>query len=77
MDAEFTPEAWWPDLYAPLSQQERRALTNTLAADWHEGWTPSREDVADLLALRAGTLTRSEYHARALSRAGNPVPASA
>jgi len=41
----------------------------SLAAGWHEGWTPTREDVADLADYARGVLTMDEYQARSLVKA--------
>jgi hypothetical protein len=64
MSAEFNIEARWPELFAPLSETERRAIVNTLASGWHEGWTPNRADVADLIDVTRGVIDEAEYRTR-------------
>ena len=35
----------WPSLFDDLPAADRYLITQTVAAGWHEGWTPDREDV--------------------------------
>lgn len=48
----------------------------TFAANWHKGWTPNREDVADLAAQTRGDITVDEYFRRTDARAGRAAGAS-
>ncbi|RDH95077.1 hypothetical protein DEU32_11442 [Curtobacterium sp. AG1037] len=57
-------EAEYPDLFAPLSAQDRDAVLQTLASSWHEGWTPNRADVVDLVDLVTGAIDNAEYERR-------------
>jgi Antitoxin VbhA len=59
-------EARWPELFAPLSDEQRRSVVSTLASSWHEGWVPNRDDVADLAALVAGRIGMDEYQRRGI-----------
>lgn len=62
--------ALWPELFDGLDETQRNAIRQTFAANWHEGWTPNREDVADLTAQTRGEITLDEYFRRADARAG-------
>jgi len=66
MSVEFDIEARWPELFAPLSDGQRRSIVSTLASSWHEGWVPNRDDVADLAALVAGRIGMDEYQRRGI-----------
>ncbi|GAA1821728.1 hypothetical protein [Agromyces neolithicus] len=65
----FDIETRWPDVFAPLSAEQRTIVVQTLANQWLEGWEPNRGDVADLADLVRGALTEAEYDARARARA--------
>ncbi|MDO4241117.1 MAG: hypothetical protein Q4C71_01105 [Microbacteriaceae bacterium] len=65
MQGEFNIEARWPELFAGLSDKARNAVVNALASNWHEGWTPNREDVKNLTDLVRGDITEAEYDRRA------------
>ena len=65
----FDPEATWPDLFAPLDAKGRRAIVNALTAGWHEGWEPTREEVADLIAEATGEINEAEFMRRVDARA--------
>ena len=64
MAVEFDIEARWPDLFEGLSALDRRAVVQTLASGWHEGWVPNRPDVADLVDVTRGVIDESEYNNR-------------
>lgn len=38
-------EQQYPELFAQLDDKQRRAVVQSLAAGWHEGWQPTREGV--------------------------------
>ena len=61
---EFDIETRWPELFEGLSALDRRAVVQTLANGWHEGWVPNRPDVADLVDLTRGDIDRDEYRRR-------------
>ncbi|CAM3211022.1 antitoxin VbhA family protein [Actinomyces slackii] len=67
--APFTPDLWWPDLFATLTPADKDIFIQSLAANWHEGWVPSREDVADLIAVHHGDLTPLQAARRSADRA--------
>lgn len=68
--------ARWPELFDGLDEVQRNAIRQTFAANWHKGWTPNREDVADLAAQTRGDITVDEYFRRADARAGRAAGAS-
>lgn len=61
----FEIEQRWPELFEPLSDVERRAVVNTFASNWHEGWVPNRADVENLTLYVRGAITKDEYDQRA------------
>jgi len=63
----------WPDLLALLSVPQRRAVLNALAAGWHEGWEPNREDVSDLVDYARGAITTEEYQERSIAKVRNII----
>lgn len=67
---ELDLEGRWPELFERLDQEQRRAVVDSFVDGWHEGWEPTRQDVADLTELVAGVITKDEYRARALRAAG-------
>ena len=63
---KFDIEDRWPELFVQLDETQRRAVVQSLASAWHEGWTPNREDVENLtdearaeLGISGGTLRLS------------------
>lgn len=60
----FDIEERWPELFAQLDPEQRRAVVQSLAADWHEGWEPNREDVEHLTDRARGAIDREEYMRR-------------
>ena len=59
----------WPELFAPLDQVQRRAVVQSFAAAWHEGWEPNREDVALVVDEALGVIDFDELVRRARVRA--------
>lgn len=64
MAAEFDIEGRWPELFEQLDAVQRRAVVQSLAAAWHEGWEPNREDVENLTDRARGAIDRKEYSRR-------------
>lgn len=58
---KFNIEERWPELFAQLDETQRRAVVQSLASAWHEGWTPNREDVENLTDEARGAIDRAEY----------------
>lgn len=69
MTTRFDIEERWPELFAQLDETQRRAVVQSLAADWHEGWIPNREDVKNLTDRVRGAIDREEYVRRVRRRA--------
>lgn len=65
MPAEFNIQARWPELFAPLTERQRRIVVNAFASSWHEGWVPNRPDVENLTDLVRGAIDEAEYDRRA------------
>ena len=61
MRERFDIESRWPDVFEGLDDQQRWNVVEALAANWHEGWIPNREDVARLTAKVRGDIARYEY----------------
>ncbi|PCC41485.1 hypothetical protein CIK58_05040 [Brevibacterium aurantiacum] len=69
MSDRFDIESRWPDVFEGLDDQQRRNVVEALAANWHEGWIPNREDVARLTAKVRRDITREEYVAQTVAAA--------
>ncbi len=63
--SEFDVEERWPELFADLSERDRKAVRASLVAIWHEGWEPNREDVKNLTDRARGVIDKAEYQRRA------------
>lgn len=61
MAAGFDIEQRWPELFAPLDATQRRAVVQSFASAWHEGWQPNREDVENLALEASGAIDDEEY----------------
>ena len=68
-DSRFDIEERWPELFVSLDATQRWAVVQSLAAAWHEGWVPNREDVADLAEEASGVISRQEYLRRSNAKA--------
>lgn len=62
---KFNIEERWPELFVQLDETQRRAVVQSLASAWHEGWTPNREDVENLTDEARGAIDAAEYRRRA------------
>ena len=58
----------WPSLFNDLPAADRYLITQTVAAGWHEGWTPDREDVRCLVEFHCGEIDFDEYRNRVLAK---------
>lgn len=60
----FDVEDRWPELFAQLNEVQRNSVRQSLAAGWHEGFTPTREDVENLTDYARGAIDFDEYRRR-------------
>ncbi|MDQ1218041.1 hypothetical protein [Microbacterium arborescens] len=60
----FDVEDRWPELFAKLDDVQHNAVRQSLAAGWHEGWEPTREDVENLTDYARGAIDADEYDRR-------------
>jgi hypothetical protein len=65
MAEEFDIVQRWPELFTQLDTTQRRAVVQSLASAWHEGWEPNREDVENLTDEARGAIDWDEYLRRA------------
>ena len=68
MNTEPSYAVRYPDLFAGLTIAQKWNVHNNIANNVMEGWTPTRDNVADLIALTRGDITLEEYVRR--GRAG-------
>lgn len=61
----FDVEERWPELFEALDATARDAVRQSLAAAWHEGFEPTREDVENLTDYARGAIDHAEYRRRA------------
>ncbi len=59
----------YPELFEPLTVEQRRNVVQPLASSWLEGDNPTREDVALLIDYELGRITAEEYDRQALAKA--------
>ncbi|WP_296704906.1 alpha-mannosidase [Rothia sp. (in: high G+C Gram-positive bacteria)] len=59
----------YPELFAPLTEEQRRNVMQPLTSSWLEGDNPTREDVALLIDYELGRITAEEYDRQALAKA--------
>ena len=64
----------YEDLLATLDDGARRGLIHRLSVGYYEGWRPSREEVANLIARETGRITESEYLEGRRNHAPSSVP---
>jgi len=74
MAHQFVAE-WWPELFEGLTKVQRRAVLNTLASSYHEGWEPNREYVENLTDYARGAISKEEYLRRADAAVDRRYPA--
>lgn len=77
MAREFDVTERWPELVEQLDETQRRAVLQSLAVAWHEGWSPTREDVENLTDRARGAIDAAEYRRRAHAAARRGVAAVA
>ena len=65
MADKFDVEERWPELFVQLDEHQRRAVVQSPASGWHEGFTPTREDVENLTDFSRGAIDFEEYLRRA------------
>ena len=63
-ESQMKIEQRYPELFAQLDDKQRRAVVQSLAAGWHEGWEPTREDVENLTDYMRGAIDAAEYDRR-------------
>lgn len=73
----FDVEDRWPELFVQLDDVQRNSVRQSLAAGWHEGFDPTREDVENLTDYARGAIDVPEYRRRALAAARRVVGAVA
>ena len=77
MSDHFDLHLRYPELFAPLTEEQRRNVMQPLASSWLEGDNPTREDVTLLIDYELGRITAEEYDRQALAKAlANQVLAS-
>lgn len=54
----------WPELFVQLDEVQRNSVRQSLAAGWHEGFNPTREDVENLTDYACGAIDFDEYQLR-------------
>ena len=63
----------YADLLRPLDNRQRRAIVLRLTFGFYEDWRPSRDEMADLVAVELGTLSVDEAARRHRQRNLKPV----
>ena len=74
--SQMKVEQQYPELFAQLDDKQRRAVVQSLAAGWHEGWEPTREDVENLTDYMRGAIDADEYDRRSDAAAHRAAEAS-
>lgn len=69
MSDRFDLPVRYPELFEPLTEEQRRNVMQPLASSWLEGDNPTREDVALLIDYELGRITAEEYDRQALAKA--------
>lgn len=76
MEQKFDLEQRWPELFAELDAVQRRAVVQSLADAWLEGWRPSRDQVKNLVDEALGLIDEEEYFRRSDAAARRLVVAT-
>ena len=69
MSDHFDLPVRYPELFEPLTEEQRRNVVQPLASSWLEGDNPTRDDVALLIDYELGRITAEEYDRQALAKA--------
>ena len=69
MSDRFDLHLRYPELFEPLTEEQRRNIMQPLASSWLEGDNPTREDVKLLIDYELGRITAEEYDRQALAKA--------
>lgn len=69
MSDRFDLHLRYPELFEPLTEEQRRNIMQPLASSWLEGDNPTREDVTLLIDYELGRITAEEYDRQALTKA--------
>ena len=69
MSDHFDLHLRYPELFEPLTEEQRRNVVQPLASSWLEGDNPTREDVTLLIDYELGRITAEEYDRQALAKA--------
>lgn len=69
MSDHFDLPVRYPELFEPLTEEQRRNVVQPLASSWLEGDNSTREDVALLIDYELGRITAEEYDRQALAKA--------
>lgn len=69
MSDRFDLHLRYPELFEPLTEEQRRNVMQPLASSWLEGDNPTREDVTLLIDYELGRITAEEYDRQALAKA--------
>lgn len=69
MSDRFDLHLRYPELFEPLTEEQRRNVVQPLASSWLEGDNPTREDVALLIDYELGRITAEAYDRQALAKA--------
>jgi hypothetical protein len=64
----------YPDLFAGLTIEQKWNVHNNIASHVLDGWTPDRDDIADLTALTRGDIDGDEYVRRGQARVDARFP---
>lgn len=69
MSDRFDLHLRYPELFEPLTEEQRRNVMQPLASSWLEGDNPTREDVTLLIDYELGRITAEEYDRQVLAKA--------
>ena len=69
MSDRFDLHLRYPELFEPLTEEQRRNVMQPLASSWLEGDNLTREDVTLLIDYELGRITAEEYDRQVLAKA--------